>query len=59
MTYTTIYLTKAEEELLKAYYYYEENLPGLGDRFADCIEHKVKKIERAPYAYPIRRGKLH
>jgi plasmid stabilization system protein ParE len=44
---------QAEEELLAACRWYEEQKPGLGARFADAIDDAFQRIASNPSAFPI------
>ncbi len=43
----------AREMLNDAYWWYEEQLPGLGERFLNEIEHSFTKLANAPYSYSL------
>lgn len=42
---------KAYKEYYKAYEWYEERLPGLGDRFEDALERQIDLIANNPLIY--------
>ena len=52
MAYDIEYLPKAQVEYLEAYLWYEEQLPGLGNRFEKAIERKLNRISKHPLLYP-------
>jgi plasmid stabilization system protein ParE len=43
---------RAKQELSKAFRYYEEQSPGLGEEFLDEVEHALLFIRRYPEAAP-------
>jgi hypothetical protein len=59
MEYGIQLLPKAEIEFLKAFKWYEEQLPGLGGRFETSLEGKLMRISRNPFLYPNKSKDLH
>ncbi|MEO5947524.1 MAG: type II toxin-antitoxin system RelE/ParE family toxin [Chitinophagaceae bacterium] len=55
MIYSTEFLVKARVEFLKAWEWYEDKQPGLGDRFKQQVYNCIRKIEEQPERYPERR----
>jgi plasmid stabilization system protein ParE len=53
-----IFSSKAEKELLAAWIWYEEQQPGLGDRFSNEIQRKVNFLIKNPLHYPLK-GRHH
>lgn len=53
-----IFSAKAEKELLAAWEWYEEQQPGLGDRFVNEIQRKINFLSRNPLHYPVK-GRHH
>ena len=51
MTHPLILRPEAEEDLLDAYRWYEERVPGLGLRFLESVERALGQIERSPQLY--------
>ena len=51
MSFTSIFLLRAKQELLNAWVWYEERQTGLGDRFKDEIFKHIKQIEQTPDRY--------
>lgn len=47
------YTDKALFDLEIAFDWYENQFPGLGLEFLDCIEEKIQKIKDMPKAYPV------
>ena len=47
------YTDRALLDLEIAFDWYENQFPGLGREFLDCIEEKIQKIQDFPKAYPI------
>ncbi|OQP64818.1 hypothetical protein A3860_18860 [Niastella vici] len=47
---------EAEEEIFEAYKWYEEQTPGLGERFIVELEAVFNKISRTPLHYKIARS---
>jgi len=52
MTYTIEMSPKAEKELYKAWAWYEEEQPGLGDRLKKEFFRKIGLIQSNPLHYP-------
>jgi len=50
MSYTLIFNSRAENEYVSARLWYEEQVPGLGERFEQEIEKKLQKITFNPFA---------
>ena len=48
-----IILPEAELDIIEAYEWYEEQQPGLGDEFLQCVDACFKSIQRHPRAYQI------
>lgn len=55
MPYSIALSEEAEEDILQAYQWYEEQRPGLGDEFADAIETSFTAITDSPEAYSFRK----
>ena len=55
MTYTVDLLFKARQEIFEAWKWYEEQQPGLGDRFEDEIFRKIDLIAINPLHYPLKK----
>lgn len=51
MDYTIRFHPAAENEYIKAYQWYEEQLEGLGDRFSQSVERQIKLISKNPEHY--------
>lgn len=51
MNYQLIFHPEAEEEYLDAYLWYEEKQEGLGDRFEQKVEQRLKQISEHPEHY--------
>lgn len=45
-------LIKARKEFINAFYWYEEQKDGLGDKFSLEIEHSLNLIQKNPNHYP-------
>ena len=56
MAYTVEMSPKAEKELYKAWTWYEEEQPGLGDRFQMEFFRKIGLIQNNPLHYPLKKG---
>jgi len=56
MTYAVEMSLKAENELYKAWTWYEEEQPGLGDRFQNEFFRKIGLIQNNPLHYPLKKG---
>ena len=52
MKYKIIFHPVAEKEFNDAYYWYEEQLAGLGYRFEECIDIKLNQITSNPRLFP-------
>lgn len=48
-----VFLPEAEEEMLKAVFYYQAQAPGLGTRFLSEVKRAVKSITEFPNTWPI------
>ena len=58
MIETFLQLPKAQKEILDAWEWYEDEQPGLGDRFKDEVRKKIESILKNPLHYPLK-GKYH
>ena len=58
MSYTVELLFKARLEIFESWKYYEEEQPGLGDRFEDEVFRKISLIQASPLHYPVKK-RLH
>ena len=52
MTETPILLPEAKADVADAYFWYEEQSPGLGREFLRCVETSLLAIQRNPLIYP-------
>jgi len=48
MSYASNLSDRARKEISEAWAWYEDRLPGLGDRFTEAIFKKIKQIESEP-----------
>ncbi|TKK65690.1 type II toxin-antitoxin system RelE/ParE family toxin [Ilyomonas limi] len=55
MSYTIVFLSRAQYELLEAWEWYEDKQTGLGDRFKDKVMKCIHNIAQHPERYPIRK----
>ena len=55
MNYTVDLLFKARREIFEGWIWYEEQQPGLGDRFEEDIFRKIGLIEANPLHYPLKK----
>ncbi|MFD0794987.1 type II toxin-antitoxin system RelE/ParE family toxin [Mucilaginibacter litoreus] len=46
---------KADAEYQHAYAWYEQRLPGLGERFERCSDRKISSISTTPLLYPAKK----
>ena len=53
MSLPLILRPEAEEDLLDAYRWYDEQVPGLGPRFLEAVERALGQIERNPELYSV------
>ena len=51
-------LPKAQKEILEAWEWYEDQQPGLGDRFKAEVRNKIELVLKNPLHYPLK-GKCH
>lgn len=58
MSYQLVFHPKAEQEYLDAYSWYEDKQEGLGDRFEQMVERKLKQISEHPEHYAITKSSL-
>ena len=56
MTYTVDLLFKAHQEIFEGWKWYEEQQPGLGDRFEEEVFNKIDLIAANPLHYPTKKG---
>lgn len=49
---TFLQLPKAQKEILEAWEWYEDQQPGLGDRFKEEVRSKIALILNSPLHYP-------
>jgi plasmid stabilization system protein ParE len=54
MTYSYLQLRKAQNEILDAWEWYENKQIGLGDRFIQEVQKKIKSILFNPLKYPLK-----
>ena len=55
MKYTLVIKEQAVIDMQKAYDYYEENKPGLGERFLDTLEYYFDRVQKYPEHYQVKR----
>ena len=53
MSYTLILRQEAERDLVEAYKWYEEKVPGLGTDFLAIIERALESIQDNPARFPV------
>ena len=53
MSYKLILRQEAERDLVEAYKWYEEKVPGLGTDFLAVIERALESIQQNPARFPI------
>ena len=53
MSYKLILRQEAERDLIEAYKWYEEKVPGLGTDFLAVIERALESIQQNPARFPI------
>jgi plasmid stabilization system protein ParE len=53
MSYTLILRQEAERDLVEAYKWYEEKVPGLGSDFLAVIERALESIQENPARFPV------
>ena len=54
MSYGLQLKTKAEQDILEAATWYEDQQPGLAAQFLDALEYKLAYIQQAPFHYQFR-----
>jgi plasmid stabilization system protein ParE len=54
IAYQTILSTRAEQEIITSWKWYEERQEKLGDRFIEEVIRQLKQIEQHPERYPVR-----
>jgi plasmid stabilization system protein ParE len=52
--YTAIISSRAQKELAESWAWYEDRLPGLGDRFTGEVLKRIRQIQDNPDRYPTR-----
>lgn len=55
---SAVFLSEAENEMLEAAKYYEDQAPDLGMDYLSEVEHAVRTIEEAPATWPVIEGEL-
>lgn len=55
MSYRVEFLARGRKELLDAWEWYDDRLPGLGDRFMREVNKRLQQIEKTPERYVERR----
>jgi plasmid stabilization system protein ParE len=58
VTYRVVFRPQAEEEARAARRWYEEQQPGLGERFATAIDETIRRIGSNPSAFPLIHGEI-
>ena len=58
MQYQLIIEPRAETDGRKAYWVYEDKVPGLGDQFLLCVDAAFERAKRTPKLYPPIHGDL-
>lgn len=53
--YTYEIVLKARKELLEAWEWYEDKQEGMGDRFRNLVNQKIKQVIQTPERYPERK----
>ena len=53
MSYSLILRQEAEKDLVEAYKWYEEKVPGLGSDFLTVIERALELIQENPARFPV------
>ncbi len=56
MNFSIFFHPEADNEYREAYLWYEQQLPGLGDRFEIAVEERVTNILQNPEKYGKRKG---
>ncbi len=54
MSIPFLQLPKAQNEILEAWEWYEEQQSGLGDRFKDEVGKKIRAVAENPLHYPLK-----
>ena len=55
MSYTIVFLSRAQHELLEAWEWYEDKQAGLGDQFKNKVTERLHSLLQHPERYPIRK----
>jgi plasmid stabilization system protein ParE len=53
MSFSLVFRPEVRQELDEAYRWYEDQQPGLGDDFLDCVDEKINQIQQTPKLYAI------
>jgi plasmid stabilization system protein ParE len=56
MAFKVGFLPRAETEVNDAFLWYESKSSGLGEKFFEAVENKIKAIKQNPYQFPIGRS---
>ena len=59
MSYKLILRQEAERDLVEAYKWYEEKVPGLGTDFMAVIERSLESIQENPARFPVMYHNVH
>lgn len=54
----SLVLPEAEQEMLEAALYYQNQASGLGSDYLSAVERAIQSIEESPYTWPILEGEL-
>jgi len=54
----SLFLPEAEQEMLEAALYYQNQAPGLGSDYLSAVERAIQSIEESPYTWPILEGEF-
>jgi plasmid stabilization system protein ParE len=53
MNYVLVFRPEVREELNEAYTWYDNQQPGLGDEFLDCVDEMLNRICQMPESYAV------
>lgn len=54
----SLFLPEAEQEMLEAALYYQNQASGLGSDYLSAVERAIQAIEESPYTWPILEGEF-
>jgi len=57
VSYQAIFSSAALKETEDSFQWYEDRLPGLGERFIGSLDKSISQLLNSPESYPVKKGK--